>query len=158
MSNLTDAKTIPPSPPPIRVRIERGAAEKSDYTFTKPFRCGRDKSCEVRLVDTAVSRFHAEIWFSDGEWRILDQQSANGTYVDRKRVERAPISAQAKVELGEDVRVPEENRIGVENKGFYYIMESFQLERLATALRSRRIPRWAGDPTASSRKLKRRAR
>lgn len=102
MSNQSETKSIPPSPTPIRVRIERGAAEKSDYTFTQPFRCGRDKSCEVRLSDTGVSRFHAEFWFSDGNWWILDLQSANGTYVDRKRVERAPISARAIVELGEN--------------------------------------------------------
>ena len=101
MSNQTEAKTIPPAPPPIRVRIERGAGEKNDYTFTQPFRCGRDDSCEVRLADTAVSRFHAEFWFSDGKWWILDLQSANGTYVDKKRVERASIDARAKVELGE---------------------------------------------------------
>ena len=101
MSHQTDGKTKP-AVPPIRVRIERGAAEKSDHAFTQPFRCGRDKSCELRVTDTGVSRFHAEFWFSDGNWWVLDLQSANGTYVDRKRVERAPISARAIVELGEN--------------------------------------------------------
>jgi acyl-CoA dehydrogenase len=36
----------------------------------------------------------------------------------------------------EDVRVPVTNRIGEENKGFYYIMECFQLERLVGAIGS----------------------
>jgi hypothetical protein len=100
MRNQTEKMTRPTAPP-IRLRIERGAADKSDYRFTQPFRCGRDKSCEVRLTDTAVSRFHAEFWFSDGKWRVLDLQSANGTYVDGRRVDRAPISTRTKVELGE---------------------------------------------------------
>jgi acyl-CoA dehydrogenase len=33
-----------------------------------------------------------------------------------------------------DVKVPVENLIGEENQGFYYIMESFQLERLVAAI------------------------
>ncbi len=36
----------------------------------------------------------------------------------------------------EDVRVPVTNRIGEENKAFYYIMECFQLERLVGAIGS----------------------
>ncbi|MEN8120473.1 MAG: acyl-CoA dehydrogenase family protein [Bacteroidota bacterium] len=34
----------------------------------------------------------------------------------------------------DDVKVPEKNLVGEENKGFYYIMESFQLERLTAAI------------------------
>ena len=36
----------------------------------------------------------------------------------------------------QDVRVPVSNRIGAENQGFYYIMDSFQLERLTAAIMS----------------------
>jgi len=36
----------------------------------------------------------------------------------------------------EDVRVPVTNRIGEENRAFYYIMECFQLERLVSAIGS----------------------
>ena len=34
----------------------------------------------------------------------------------------------------EDVRVPKSNLVGTEGKGFYYIMDSFQLERLVCAI------------------------
>ena len=34
----------------------------------------------------------------------------------------------------DDVRVPVVNRVGEENRGFYYIMDSFQLERLVAAV------------------------
>jgi membrane-bound lytic murein transglycosylase D len=102
---MADQTAIPSGtsgPPPIRVRVERGTANQSEYRFTKPFRCGRDKSCEVRLDDTAVSRFHAEFWFADGRWWLLDLQSANGSYLNGRRVERAPITALARAQLGDN--------------------------------------------------------
>jgi membrane-bound lytic murein transglycosylase D len=102
MSHQTETTSIPPAPPTIKVRIESGTADKREYLFTQPFRCGRDKSCEVRLTDTAVSRFHSEFWFSDGRWWILDLQSANGSYLDGRRVERAPIATLARVQLGDE--------------------------------------------------------
>ncbi|MFO7931317.1 MAG: acyl-CoA dehydrogenase family protein [Thermodesulfobacteriota bacterium] len=39
----------------------------------------------------------------------------------------------------DDCRVPVENRIGEENKGFYYQMENFQFERIAMAVQSNMI-------------------
>jgi len=86
--------------PSIRVTIEKGKAEKSDFSFTKPFRIGRDKSCELQIDDPAVSRFHAEIWFLRDKWWILDLESANGTFVDGKKVERSPLARKTKVQLG----------------------------------------------------------
>ena len=100
MDEQTQTSSIQPAPPPIKVRIESGTAEKSEYLFTHPFRCGRDKSCEVRLSDTAVSRFHAEFWYSNGHWWILDLQSANGSFLNGRRIERAQIATLARVQLG----------------------------------------------------------
>lgn len=102
MSDHTEPTSTYPKPPPIRVRIEKGPSGRDEYVFTRPFRCGRDPSCEVQLSDTAVSRFHAEVWFSDGQWWILDLQSTNGSYLDGKRVERAPILTVGRVQLGDD--------------------------------------------------------
>lgn len=36
----------------------------------------------------------------------------------------------------DDVRVPQENLLGLENKGFYYLMENLQQERLMVAIQS----------------------
>ena len=101
MGQQTENAPIPPALPPIKVRIESGTADQSEFLFTQPFRCGRDKSCEVRFADTAVSRFHAEFWFSDDRWWILDLQSANGSYLDGRRVESARIATLARVQLGD---------------------------------------------------------
>lgn len=88
--------------PSIKVRIEKGKAEKTDFSFTKPFRIGRDESCELRIDDPEVSRFHAEIWFLRDKWWILDLESANGTFVDGKKVERSPLTSNTRIQLGEN--------------------------------------------------------
>ena len=86
--------------PSITVKIEKGKAEKTDFSFTTPFRIGHDKSCELRIEDPAVSRFHAEIWFLRDKWWILDLESASGILVDGKKVERSPLAKKTKVQLG----------------------------------------------------------
>ena len=87
-------------PPPITVQIDKTESEKNEYTFTQPFRIGRDKTCEIQLDEPVVSRFHAEFWYTDGRWWVLDLQSANGTFVNGMKVERAPLSTGVKVEIG----------------------------------------------------------
>jgi hypothetical protein len=101
MSEQNQTTSIYSKPPAIRVQVEKGAADRGQYLFTGPFRLGRDPSCEIRLSDTAVSRFHAEVWFADGQWWILDLQSANGSFLDGKRVERSPILTLGRVQLGD---------------------------------------------------------
>jgi pSer/pThr/pTyr-binding forkhead associated (FHA) protein len=88
--------------PSIKVKIEKGKAEKSDFSFTKPFRIGRDESCEVQVSDRRVSRFHAEIWFTGGSWWVLDLQSLHGIFLNGEKVERALIKENAKIQLGKD--------------------------------------------------------
>jgi membrane-bound lytic murein transglycosylase D len=88
------------TPPSIRVRIEKGKAEKTDFRFTEPFRIGRDRSCEVQISDRTVSRLHAEILFVGGKWWVYDLQSGNGTFVDGERVERAPLANNTTIRLG----------------------------------------------------------
>ncbi|MFQ5632280.1 MAG: acyl-CoA dehydrogenase family protein, partial [bacterium] len=54
-----------------------------------------------------------------------------------KRLDKMGLHCSDTGELSfDDVRVPASNLIGQENMGFYYIMESFQLERLGAAITS----------------------
>ncbi|MFQ5799203.1 MAG: acyl-CoA dehydrogenase family protein [Bacteroidota bacterium] len=54
-----------------------------------------------------------------------------------KKLEKMGLHCSDTGELSfDDVRVPASNLIGQENMGFYYIMESFQLERLVAAITS----------------------
>ncbi|MCS6794873.1 MAG: acyl-CoA dehydrogenase family protein [Raineya sp.] len=47
----------------------------------------------------------------------------------------------------DNVRVPKENLVGVENFGFYYIMESFQLERLVAGIMAVASSKWILEET-----------
>lgn len=68
--------------------------------FSRSFHIGRDASCEVHLVDTQVSRRHAEVSRQRDEWIIRDLQSSNGLFVEGQRVEVASIGAGVDVRLG----------------------------------------------------------
>ena len=59
---------------------------------TKPMALGRDQSNPIRLHDTEVSRRHAEVRPVDNSYRIVDLGSANGTFVNGRRVEQAPLA------------------------------------------------------------------
>jgi pSer/pThr/pTyr-binding forkhead associated (FHA) protein len=66
---------------------------------------GRGFSADVRLVDQTVSRRHAVIVDrGDGPW-ILDDRSANGTFVNGQRVAEAPLRDRDVVRLGRVVLV-----------------------------------------------------
>ncbi len=47
---------------------------------------GRDPGCEIVVTDGSVSRRHARLERRGGEWWVVDQGSANGTYVNSLRV------------------------------------------------------------------------
>ncbi|MFT7285966.1 MAG: pSer/pThr/pTyr-binding forkhead associated (FHA) protein [Halieaceae bacterium] len=62
------------------------------YQFSEPEICiGRDASCQVVLDNQGVSRRHAIITIGDDGIRLADLQSSNGTYLNEKRIEDAPL-------------------------------------------------------------------
>ncbi len=63
---------------------------------------GRDRSCSVVLAHPAVSRRHAKITLSGTTCLLEDLKSANGTYVNNTRVERATIKPGDVVRFGAD--------------------------------------------------------
>jgi membrane-bound lytic murein transglycosylase D len=95
--NSAQVKTLP-----ITVRIETGIAANSSFSFNQPFRIGRDQSCEIQLNEPVVSRFHAEFWYADSSWWLLDLKSHNGTYLNGSPVEKMPLSNGDTIEIGRD--------------------------------------------------------
>ena len=56
---------------------------------------GRDPSCEIVVADGSVSRRHARLEQRGGIWWVVDQGSANGTYLNSLRIaEQALKNAQ----------------------------------------------------------------
>ena len=57
-----------------------------------PFTIGRKETVDLRIDSNRVSREHAQIVKEDGNYRVIDLQSTNGTFVNGKRIEDAPLS------------------------------------------------------------------
>ncbi|MCK4796189.1 MAG: FHA domain-containing protein [Spirochaetes bacterium] len=68
----------------------------------KAFGIGRDKSNQLIIADTKVSRYHAFITFEDDEAYIKDTDSANGTYINDVRI---PSGKKIKLKNGDKIKV-----------------------------------------------------
>jgi membrane-bound lytic murein transglycosylase D len=86
----------------IRVKIEKGKAVKTDFCFAGSFQIGRSAECEVPLLEDIVSRVHARVYLSDGQWWISDLNSGNGVWIDGVKIDQAPLKNNRLVELGQN--------------------------------------------------------
>ncbi|HEX3109031.1 MAG TPA: FHA domain-containing protein, partial [Thermoanaerobaculia bacterium] len=82
------------------VSAKNEIAEK--YPLAGEVMVGRDRTCSIVLSHPAVSRRHAKITLSGAAPVLEDLKSANGTYVNNTRVERANLKAGDVVRFGAD--------------------------------------------------------
>jgi hypothetical protein len=61
---------------------------------------GRSPDCDLFLDDVTVSRRHAELCAADGEWELVDAGSLNGSYVNRRRIDRQVLVGGDEVQIG----------------------------------------------------------
>lgn len=61
---------------------------------------GRGSECAVRLQDSQVSRKHAAFFMSENQLFVQDEGSANGTFVNEKRIEK-----RTALKVGDQVRL-----------------------------------------------------
>jgi hypothetical protein len=52
---------------------------------------GRGSWCDLVIAGDTVSRRHAELFFREGGWVLVDQHSTNGTYINGARVHRTQL-------------------------------------------------------------------
>lgn len=81
--------------------ILKGPQKGRTFRFERsPVAVGR-ASDVVPLTDSTISRRHAELRTGNGAWVIVDLKSANGTYLNGKRVERPmPLKHGDTIRLG----------------------------------------------------------
>ena len=80
--------------------IEDGDVTRLVALHQRVTHLGRGFSADLRLEDQSVSRRHAVI-VDDGDGaRILDDRSANGTFVNGRRVTEAPLHDRDVIRLG----------------------------------------------------------
>jgi predicted component of type VI protein secretion system len=71
---------------------------------------GRERECDVFLDNPAVSRHNTRIVQQDGKFWVEDCQSANGTILNDKPVQRAPLKEGDRITVGKfalEVSFPE---------------------------------------------------
>jgi hypothetical protein len=61
---------------------------------------GRDAASGIQLHDSEVSRRHADLIVENGQLSIVDRNSANGTYVNSRRVERHTLANGDHIQVG----------------------------------------------------------
>lgn len=88
--------------PIFHVHIEKGTSERKDYAFTEAFRIGRGSGCQIQLTDSIVSRQHVEILYIGDRWWIQDLGSANGTFINGRRIQREVLEGHTRIQLGPD--------------------------------------------------------
>jgi pSer/pThr/pTyr-binding forkhead associated (FHA) protein len=83
-------------PSPARIlglKLTRKGIELTDLSFDQEVvTVGRDGRCDIRVDDRGISRNHFKIVRSHGgEFRITDQGSSNGTYLNDRPVKFATL-------------------------------------------------------------------
>ena len=95
---MTPQPTAKASAPVLHVHLPDGRV----FRFSAPFNIGRDHDCDVRVNDVHVSRKHVAAVFEKGAWCLRDLKSANGIFVDGRRVDTVAIVESLSISLGAD--------------------------------------------------------
>jgi eukaryotic-like serine/threonine-protein kinase len=80
----------------------RGDSKESYQILSENVMVGRDRSCSIVIPHPAVSRRHAKIIRTGTEFTVEDLQSANGTYVNNKKIERSELKPGDVLRFGAD--------------------------------------------------------
>ena len=86
--------------PALIVRAGGGRAGETFPLEHERITIGRSPDCEIFLDDVTVSRKHAVIAKKDDDFRIEDEGSLNGTFVNKKRVEAADLENGDELQIG----------------------------------------------------------
>lgn len=65
-----------------------------------PTTVGRSSDTSIFLDDITVSRRHAQFETSGDGWALRDLGSLNGTYVNRRPIERVDLASGDEIQIG----------------------------------------------------------
>ena len=86
--------------PALVVRSGGGRAGEHFLLQQENITVGRSPECDIFLDDVTVSRRHALVKQATGGFLIEDQGSLNGTFLNRRRIESAPLEDGDEVQIG----------------------------------------------------------
>jgi hypothetical protein len=64
---------------------------------------GRGSWCDLVIGGETVSRRHAQLFFREGSWVLVDLDSRNGTYLNGARVQRSRLRPGDKLAFGREL-------------------------------------------------------
>lgn len=83
------------------VVVKRGPNAGSRFSLDRPMiSAGRHPDSDIFLDDVTVSRRHAEIIHGTTGYEVRDVGSLNGTYLNRERIETAPLRNGDELQIG----------------------------------------------------------
>jgi pSer/pThr/pTyr-binding forkhead associated (FHA) protein len=81
--------------------VKRGPNAGSRYVLEgKRVSAGRSPDADIFLDDITVSRHHAEFVPAGDAYEVRDAGSLNGTYLNRERIEAAPMANGDEIQIG----------------------------------------------------------
>jgi hypothetical protein len=102
LDHRTRERAIPAvgAPPGRYLSFEHGAITRLIALERPITHIGRGLVADVRLEDSHVSRRHAIVAVRGQGARVLDDRSANGTYVNGQRVQQADLASGDAILIG----------------------------------------------------------
>jgi hypothetical protein len=88
------------SGPALVVRSGGGRAGETFHPMGERTTIGRSPDCDVFLDDVTVSRKHAVLVGAGERFSVEDLGSLNGTFLNRKRIEKAPVEDGDELQIG----------------------------------------------------------
>ena len=89
-----------------RLIVTRGADEGKQFNLNGPvLLIGRDSGAKIKLLDTEISRRHAELTETTDGYRIRDLGSVNGTFVNGRAVQDALLRSGDRIQVGQTILV-----------------------------------------------------
>lgn len=94
-------------PQRLALRVRKGVPENARIPLDRRVTVGRDAGCDLTIVDSRVSRHHAEIVPENGELRLRDTGSTNGTSLNGNPVVSANLGLGDVLRVGDSELVVE---------------------------------------------------
>lgn len=82
------------------LRIRNGDETGDPVEIGERVTLGRSLECDVQIKDVESSRVHAEVIVRDGEYRIRDLKSSNGTMVNGTKIDECVLEHGDRIEIG----------------------------------------------------------
>lgn len=69
----------------LLIKSEQGQESQKQFSESQLL-IGRDKKCDITIMDEALSAHHARLTHHHGQWWLEDLNSTNGTFLNREKL------------------------------------------------------------------------